>query len=193
MCGAGISVNAGIPDFRSPSAGKEIICWEKTTRKPRKTNLVQDCTSSWGNTTYPILKLFLTGTISDRWNVWLLELLKVLLSNCQQWKLLCFECFTSQDPRPFYGLIRFYNLYSKGWLIWPIIQGNLSWDSLPHDNTQVLQSSPPEGFPEEDLHTEHWRPRSARRHSPRKDNRWAASHFYRYLMLMGMLWCFLVQ
>ena len=41
----------------------------------------------------------------------------VLLSNCQQWKLLCFECFTSQDPRPFYGLIRFYNLYSKGCLI----------------------------------------------------------------------------
>ena len=92
------------------------IAEKNNTRKDYKTNLVQDCTSSWGNTTYPILKLFLTGTISDRWNVSLLEIWMVLLS-FQQWKLLCFESFTSQDPRPFYGLIRFYNLYSKGCLI----------------------------------------------------------------------------
>ena len=88
----------------------------------------------------------------------------------------------TQDLSMGWSGFKIYKLYSNGWLIWPIIQGNLSWDSLPHDNTQVLQSSPPEGFPEEDLHTEHWRPRSARRHSPRKDNWWAASHFCGFLL-----------
>ena len=33
----------------------------------------QDCTSSSESTTCPTLKLFLTGAISDRWNVWLLH------------------------------------------------------------------------------------------------------------------------